>query len=288
MNVLVIGRAKTGTTIISKTIQKSLPSASYYLEPKTICFFEHGPHIKENCSQVVKIIFEQWIESRRLRDAFMYNETQLKFDRVIAIRRDLRDELLSRLLYVIFHYLLTYGHQPQVIQRWLELWQAKENAPQKYSIRYLIEQYDKLVGDNFLNFLKIKPNYSQFLQNHAERVFIIAYENFISGELDNLEHYLGFKMVRNSNVGQNLQRTQRSLAFNNWQRYFTLEDVAFFRPLLSDELTKLGYHDDWALTPVERLNPAHCSQYIKKLVREASERRSLLRQQKRPNGLPTG
>jgi len=47
-------------------------------------------------------------------------------------------------------------------------------------------------------------------------------------------------------------------------------DIAFFRPLLTDELTKLGYHDDWALTPVERLNPAHCSQYIKKLVREAT------------------
>jgi len=93
MNVLVIGRAKTGTTVISKAIQKSLPSACYHLEPKSICFFEHGAHLEEENAKVVKIIFEHWIESRRLRDAFMYNETRLKFDRVIAIRRDLRDEL---------------------------------------------------------------------------------------------------------------------------------------------------------------------------------------------------
>jgi len=44
-NILLVGKAKTGTTVISKAIQHSIPGATYYLEPKSMEYFEHGEHV---------------------------------------------------------------------------------------------------------------------------------------------------------------------------------------------------------------------------------------------------
>ncbi len=61
MNVLVIGKAKTGTTVISKTIQATLgEGCEYYLEPQDVSFFDNDQFLDKKTHRVVKIIFEHW------------------------------------------------------------------------------------------------------------------------------------------------------------------------------------------------------------------------------------
>ena len=115
LNVLVMGPAKTGTTVISKTIQHSLPGAQYHLEPKRALFFERGAHLRSKSSQVVKIIFEHWAQAPRLRSAIVHNELSLKFDKLVAIVRDPRDELLSRMMYVIHPHIMRKGYSAEVL-----------------------------------------------------------------------------------------------------------------------------------------------------------------------------
>jgi hypothetical protein len=78
-NYLVIGRAKSGTTVISKNIQNSIPYAKYHSEPKSRAFFDDGSHLSCPNPKVIKIIFEHWDEFPPDRISIVRNETNIDF-----------------------------------------------------------------------------------------------------------------------------------------------------------------------------------------------------------------
>ena len=107
MNVLVVGKAKTGTTVISKAIHQALPGARYHLEPKAASYFEE--HGGGGGSDIVKIIFEHWGGRPADRDALVDNRLAMRFDRRVFIVRDPRDEAISRLLYLAYPWMAKHG-----------------------------------------------------------------------------------------------------------------------------------------------------------------------------------
>ena len=265
-HVLIIGRAKTGTTIISKVIQNSMENCDYYLEPKRISFFEHDKWSSGSDSIVVKIIFEHWDKTPRLRNAVIYNECILKFHKIIAIVRDLRDELISRMFYVIFPKMQSDRKlSDEGINKWIETLIKKEEMPESISVVDMISIWNELSGGDFLrSFYKI--DYFKYLESHSERLHIIKYEDFIEKKFQDLENYLGFELVFLDDLG-NLNRTSRSNSYNNWKRYFTEKDITIFREMFGDLLAELGYLD-WSLQPGP-LNPAQGSGYVTRLLEEA-------------------
>ena len=119
-NVLVMGKAKTGTTVISKTIQKSLPGeVEYHLEPRKTDFFASAKLLQRDCSHVVKVLFEHWGNRPNLRYAIVYGETGVAFEKVVFIVRDLRDELISRLLYWARPHSRNSILKDQQIEQWI-------------------------------------------------------------------------------------------------------------------------------------------------------------------------
>jgi hypothetical protein len=266
-NILVIGAAKTGTTVISKAIQHSLKSAQYHLEPKTIMFFEQGSHIDASTPQVVKIIFEHWNAMPRMRNAIINNEAKMKFNKIVAIKRDPRDELISRLLYIIYPYIQANGYNERIVSMWIKLWTNKERSPKSLSICEMIEVFDKLAGSHFLGFLNKKADYSRFLTSNNKRLFTIRYEDFIQGTLKALQDYCGFHLVLDRGVDE-FTRTTRSCSYNNWKKYFTDHDVVYFKEVLGELLEDMGY-SDWQLEDVNTLNSKHCSEYLNGLVKES-------------------
>jgi hypothetical protein len=135
MNVLVIGLAKTGTTIISKTIEKSISGdIEYHLEPKTIIFFEQEKFNYSKKSHVVKIIFEHWNLMPYMRSAICHNESLLKFDKIVCIERDIRDEIISRFMYKILPFSKKNIVTNEQIKIWTEWLKIKEINPKKYFI----------------------------------------------------------------------------------------------------------------------------------------------------------
>ncbi len=265
LNVLVMGPAKTGTTVISKTIQHSLPGAQYHLEPKRALFFERGALLRSKSSQVVKIIFEHWAKAPRLRSAIVHNELSLKFDKLVAIVRDPRDELLSRMMYVIHPHIMRKGYDAEVVDQWVRTLERKEAAPAEVSVLDMLDKLKELIGHNGLGVLG-QPLYRKFLQAHRKQLFVVKYEDFIQGRTEQLESYLGFELSKRRDVGH-LERTARTRAFDNWKRYFTPRDVEALRGPLLEAMEEWGYLD-WELETPDRLDPDHGSRYVARLVED--------------------
>jgi hypothetical protein len=269
MNILVIGKAKTGTTVISKTIQKSiLGPTEYHLEPKKIGFFEQEYFAKSNCSHVVKIIFEHWSNTPRMRNAIIHNEAELKFDKVICIVRDLRDEIISRLMYLIYSYQQEYDLKAQQVAAWVEILKKKEQSPSSIAFIKLFAEFEQIFKVSFneqLSYSIMQSRmYYDFIKGPARNSYLIKYEDFVTGKLQLLEKYLGFPIV-NDQIVDGLERIKRSVTFNNWKQVFTLEDIDFLKPQLSPILEQFGYLD-WELKECDKLESGHYSDYIKRII----------------------
>ena len=181
VNVLVIGAAKTGTTVISKTIQHSSPGADYHVEPKELKFFENEDRAALTNPQVVKIIFEHWVDRPRMRNALIHNEAKLKFDHVVCIVRDLRDEMLSRMLYLSYGEAESHGFDHARMANWRSLLETKETAPAEVSFVSLLDGYRRIWGrgPSVEDLIKFARPYRSFLDRHAEAITLVRYEDFM-------------------------------------------------------------------------------------------------------------
>ncbi len=255
MNILVVGKAKTGTTIISKTIQNSIPCCRYHLEPKTALFFEDDRSLAG--SNVVKIIFEHWNKKSNLRNAIFKNEYSFKLDKFVGIIRDPRDEMISRFFYVI-RFLVKEDPDIRKFRKWVEIIVEKERNPKCFSFLKLIEKLNVLYGSSF----DPKPQYGYYEFLKRNNIFVIRYEDFIDGNFVDLENYLKIKLRYDGDVGL-LDYTKRTANYNNWKAFFTEEDIDYFKSNY-DFYSSIGY-TDWKLDDPSYLNSEFGSKYIQNL-----------------------
>lgn len=270
MNILVIGKPKTGTTVISKNIQNSLPNASYYLEPSEEKFFLSYPKANGSKLNVVKVLYEQ--NTKGMLQKVINNDYPFKFDKIVFIIRDPRDEFISGLMYWIFNHIITVQElNISHIEEWKELIKQKEMNPRSISAIHLFEKVLEILGIDNKNSLQNQilffKDYYHFIQklNH----FVLKYEDFIQFKIGSLESYLGFPLLNSRDVGF-LKRTHRSGNYNNWKTFFTDQDIKFFRQHLEKEMLEVGY-TDFELSPVDTLNEQHYSIYLNKLINEATQ-----------------
>lgn len=266
MNILVIGKAKTGTTVISKTLHHSLVDAHYHLEPKRIRFF--GREYPATESHVVKLLFDHWETRPHLRDAILFDETELKFDKKIAIIRDPRDELISRLFFIARN-LAAQGAAQEKMERWIDFLRHKESNPQAVSVHEMMAELNRLFGTSVEPKPKLAMAYLKWIQGMGERVYVLKYEDFMQGKLDGLSRYLGMPLSDNRDVGE-LAYTQRSSDIFNWKRLFTEDDVSMLKPAYADLLDQAGY-TDWELEPQTSLDPAIGSEYVRRITKAVFE-----------------
>jgi len=268
-NILVLGKAKTGTTVISKTIEKSLPGqVTYHLEPKTIAFFESENVLLRESSHVVKIIFEHWTQTPYLRKAIIHNEAGMKFEKLVCIVRDIRDEIISRLMYWVLPYSRKNTMQQQKLELWIDLLERKEKQPNDISLRQMIIEFGRIFNtnpDNMLNgIISQSVQYQNFLDNISRNFILVRYEEFLKGHTEELADYLNVNLSDDRSVGK-LDHTRRSGSFNNWKQVFTEEDIKYFQPKLDVILNKNGY-TDWSLQPVDSLNENIYSKYVERII----------------------
>jgi hypothetical protein len=269
MNILVIGMAKTGTTVISKALQHSLSDAHYHLEPKHIGIFERDYPPGE--SHVVKILFEHWTERPHLRDAILFGETRLKFDKQVAIVRDARDELISRLFYIA-RPLAVQGVDREKMDRWIDFLRKKESHPQSVSVSEMIAELNRIFGTKFGPRPQGDISYVRWLKRLGDRIHVLKYEDFIEGRLDGLSHYLGIPISDRRDVAE-LGYTRRSSAASNWKRMFTEEDVRILKPVYKELLEQTGYAN-WDLEPQDSLDAASGSEYVRRITEEVFRRQA--------------
>lgn len=122
MNVLVFGQGKSGTTVIAKTIQHSLPGAVFLMEPKT----EAALTRPGAAHMVVKILQGQWQKNLPGLTTVLRNESSARFDRIVKIIRDPRDQAISSFLYNFFSFAQPGGATEEQLDEVIALVRAKE------------------------------------------------------------------------------------------------------------------------------------------------------------------
>ena len=261
--VIVLGLAKSGTTGLWSVLVKSYPRR--YLQ-----FFE-GQYLPSRYNKY----FGQTNSEQNPRDVVSkqiigpdFNFTDLaSFDKIIWMVRDPRDRLISYLLYR--HYDYRYDSD-EFVREQLDLLRLKERDPDALAMidleaRLLLPR-PTLESAFFWN----DHQKSNFLSTLIEekRAFIFKYEDFVNQEYSGLENFLGIKMSRNAKVPKQFQRVIRSKTHNFWNHWFTQKDVDNYMGLFQPFLEQYGYKDEWALAEEKKIDPEHCSRYVRTIINE--------------------
>jgi hypothetical protein len=255
VKVLVLGLAKSGTSILMYRIASGLDDCREYFEPGAMEGGQdveaHREMTKDPGNVVTKIVFHP-LSPHRL------SEILPLYDKVIWIHRDPRDRLLSTFFYNWFK---DHDPKPERYERALALTRQKEKHPASVPFK-------KLIGISFTpsNIDRTYQPVIALLDSLGDSMFMLYYESFMDDRYRELEEYLGFQIDPGAEVHQDVQRVSRSKRYDNWRRWFTAEDVEFFKPLLTDYMQAFGYDtEDWELEPVDSLPAALGSAYMERM-----------------------
>jgi hypothetical protein len=269
MNLLVVGKAKSGTTIISKTIQASAGVEHYHLEKRKLQFFE-SQHLAQPL--LVKLLFEDWGRRSNLLRGICLNEATLRFGKVVLIVRDPRDVLVSLLMFRSAQLLADLPDE--ATDEWIELLRCKESFPRQQRVAVLFSQLGRIAGVN-LEFARLVRSFLpwfNFVRDLGRKnVFCLKYEDFMRGRLQGLEAYLGFPIAADREVGAYVN-TPRTRGVDNWKEFFMPADLDQVDGLIGARMRQLGY-EDWELGRAAPLVPEFYSDYVLKVIGNIRARR---------------
>ena len=268
MNTLVIGKAKTGTTALAMLMKRETGAKTLHMEPKGILDFVSD--IPEQNNYVTKIIFEHFRGRYRHLNAIIHNELYAHYNRVVLIKRDFRDEMLSRLMY-LSKVLSNKNHPAERWYAWIDVLRAKEADPQSLSFRTVCDRFNEIFNVNAWHDLtqthtESEREYRHFIASSLRRPHhVVSYENMMDNKLGGLEAYLDFKLQSSTSeveLGQ-YSYTKRSGSYGGWRQFFIESDVEEIRQLLNNR--GLNTYRDWNLNPVTSLNPQDYSEYVRRM-----------------------
>jgi len=261
LSVVLAGQSKSGTTAILYKVRNSIPGRVRIL-------FEPTGYTPGGRSRPVlaKVVLTPQVDMSGFEG----------FGKKVFIVRDPRDNLISALLYGSF--VTNIATDPERYARFVGLLRKKESDPGSVSVRELIEliealyphfplfEYWKRVHKLALAFGAAHPDY-----------FRLRYEDFVDGQLAELEAYLGFALTGAAEVGRRWRRVVRTKGYGQWRAWLTEQDVPFLRPLMSDYLRAYGYADDWTLAERSVIPPEHGSLYVERILAEKRRKDRLRR-----------
>ena len=269
MRILIYGLAKSGTTILAARVQASLEEhcdrkVSNSFEPKELRQVDESlEYVKGDKKQrsvddeVVKTLFDSGVPADQIL------KHQNHFDKKIFITRDPRDRYISQVFYR-WH----AGHNPDEnkFRRTLDLAMLKESRPDSVPFVFLANQNPSAFPGLRQKLSESYEPVIKFLKQLTKDWYVIRYEDFVDGNVEGLEEYLGFPIKRNVGVSDAHKRVVRSKSYGNWRRWFTADDVGYLKPAFHRYLEFAGYDiKDWNLDPVANLPKAEGSDYMKKL-----------------------
>lgn len=265
MNCLVIGKAKTGTTALAHLLQSELDAKILHMEPKGIK--DYLPAIPEDGGYVTKIIFEHFRGRFRHLNAIVHNELYAHYHKVVFIRRDIRDEMLSRLLYLA-KIISSADHSDEAWRQWVDALREKESNPGAVSFHQLCDTFQSIFGANAWRDITnlhtdTERDFNAFISNSVKRDFlVVSYEDLVDNRVDTLSEYIGFPLsggFSNVELGK-YAYTRRSGKHGGWRSFFVPQDVEEIRTTL--ERKGLNRFEDWELDANPQLAPEDLSEYV--------------------------
>ena len=104
---------------------------------------------------------------------------------------------------------------------------------------------------------------------------LIESDDFVEEHFEMLETFLNVRIGKNKKIPKQFQRVIRSRSSGFWQDWFTEEDLKYYGDLFDPFLKQYGYGTVITQRESKQINPAHGSQYVKKIVNERRQREGL-------------
>jgi len=283
-HVLILGRAKTGTTFIAKSIEASCPAKPlrFIMEPKTLRDMQQARAASTRSTIIMKVLFDDWITQRDNLDELAGGDAQPAFHTRIAILRDPRDELISRLMYRPFSFLLSGHADDKDVERWATVLEQRE---QNHALTFfdMHKEYTAIfLGEsdpaNEINDVaRLCLEYANYL-NQCQGAFVtLRYEDAVLNDFSAIEKTLGWNVSQTRDLGR-FGYTKRSSSSKNWMKWFHASDLERIKELMEPACKGLGYND-WALpADIDRtIEPEHHSGYVRALTLQYRQQSGALR-----------
>lgn len=253
--IMIVGAAKTGTTGLYHSIREALPEGSIsWFEPK----LEEFKYPDDRSKVFLIKTFAHLAENFE------------GFNKKILITRDPRDQFLSALMYhpfgIIFNNKFDSEEKTKdYLETLQKLMRKKEEDPRSVTVKEIHDLYStwnrKSYGKPILEYYK----------NNTD-VFLLRYEDFVDGNLDELNKYLGLNIKVAQDVPE--KRVIRTKAYNNWKNWFTPSDVEYYKDVFKKYMEIFDYKEDWELNENPSIDPKEGTIYIEKIISDAREMRT--------------
>lgn len=274
MRIVIFGPSKSGTTYLFSLLSTVLSEKEslvrafepHAIDDQKILVRQDGMSWPDSEHMLVKILFaisdkQMGWTIEQAQDAFA------QYDAKIFLVRDPRDRLISQFFYSWYH---KHAPDSEAFEHAYQLTLQKEASPESipfYALhRYLVGNLTQWSAEHRA-FLELVGNSIDEL--HRAGWFVLHYEDLVDQEWGALEDYLGFKLKNTLAASPALSRVSRTNTHSNWRRWFTEEDVVFFKPVFQDFLNTQNYvPDDWDLDKVNSLPAEHGSAYMSRLFHQ--------------------
>lgn len=269
--IVIFGQYKSGTTGVFTKIRNSLPG-----EPRTL--FEPLVYTPEPAD------VDRWVIAKTILKFAGHPEpvdydSFLGFDRRIYLVRDPRDWLVSFALFLcqekpsIFtddaamHWVMDYLHRKEA---------DPQCAPLKELLDFLFAAEPSMTAEFFGRRTQgLQGLCMEFEQRLGDNAIRLRYEDFVDGKLAGLSQYLEIDLAGDAQVDSRYAHVPRTCAYGNWKHWLTAEDEAFFRPYFDAYIQHYGYQAEWGPSKHPRIDPAHGSAYVARVVAMKRERLGL-------------
>jgi hypothetical protein len=281
--ILILGAAKSGTTALFYAIRKAL-SATYGLPVDGLFEPRHVEEVSEYLSSTSdRVHLVKGLLGPLLRhDGRSLKILESKFDKKILIYRDPRDNIVSRICFMLKN---RVGGDQKKIGRVLEMFREKEASPGSISIVGLVRRMSEIIESPEADLLaSVRDNAllpAKMKRELGDAYFFMPYDELVSEQFDGLSNYLGLTVTADFEVDRQHSFVVRSKSSGAWKDWFLDEDVQFFVREHADEFRLLGFDPEESANVERRIDPKTSSEYVAAQFQHTLERRTQSRARKR-------
>lgn len=273
-SILILGAAKSGTTALFYAIRSALTGG---LGLKVEGNFE--PVDADDILQYLRTSADDVKLVKALLGPILRRGSLLseQFDRRIVIYRDPRDNIVSRIVFILTR-LFPLSEREKIAEA-KELLRQKEQSPGTISIVSIVKELARLSGrTELLEEMRSNATLPALMKRrHGDQYFMMPYDDLVNENFSSLSTYLGFQVTGRFETDERHAFVARTKTSGEWRNWFLDEDVAYFASAVADDFRLLGFDPDERPNDVRVIPPASCTGYIEAQFARAAERR---RQQK--------
>jgi len=259
--ILIVSLARCGSSAIYELVKKNLSKdCTSFFEPTYDIFINQVlPCLEQNNDTCAKVILRPYLAfEKRFED---------KFNHVIGLVRDPRDNLISRLLFRMVS--PAFVENGRVYEELLPLFEQKVENPDSISVCELFKRMEKTKLMEPMIENRVRQNLDLFMHWHSNCKIctIYKYEEFIRGCFEKISFMIGsthFSTNFNEVVNPSIRRSAK---FGEWRQWFTQSDIEFLRPRFNKYMDVYGYEDDWALEENQSISHETSIDYIRKYAK---------------------